>query len=45
MKDELFEELLQSVKEGGEILQGRRKAARTCRSESPTCAKCAEGTG
>jgi putative transcriptional regulator len=28
MKEELFQELLQSVKEGGEILQGRRKAAR-----------------
>jgi putative transcriptional regulator len=35
MKEELFEELLQSVKEGGEILQGRRKAARTSQVGEP----------
>lgn len=29
MKDELFSELIASVKEGGEILSGKKEAART----------------
>jgi putative transcriptional regulator len=35
MKEELFEELLQSVKEGGEILQGRRKPSRAFQVGEP----------
>jgi putative transcriptional regulator len=35
MKDELFEELLESVREGGAILRGKRRAARRTRMEEP----------
>ena len=35
MKAELFEELLQSVREGGEILRGRRKPSREFRVDEP----------
>jgi putative transcriptional regulator len=35
MKEELFEELLQSVKEGGEILQGRRKPSKVFQVGEP----------
>jgi len=35
MKEELFEELLQSVREGGEILRGRRKPSRAFRVDEP----------
>jgi putative transcriptional regulator len=35
MKAELFEELLQSVREGGEILRGRRKPSRAFRVDEP----------
>ena len=35
MKKELFEELLQSVREGGEILRGRRKPSRTFQVDEP----------
>jgi putative transcriptional regulator len=35
MKKELFEELLQSVREGGEILRGRRKPSRVFQVEEP----------
>jgi putative transcriptional regulator len=35
MKEELFEELLQSVKEGGDILHGRRKPSRAFQAGEP----------
>lgn len=35
MSDELFEELLQSVREGGAILRGEKEASRTFRIEAP----------
>jgi len=35
MKEELFEELLQSVREGGEILRGRRKPSRMFQVDEP----------
>ena len=35
MKDELFEELLESVKQGGEILKGSRKAKRVFNFSEP----------
>ena len=35
MREELFEELLQSVKEGGEILRGRRKPSRAFQVDEP----------
>ncbi len=35
MKDELFEELLASVKQGGEILRGSRKAKRVFNFSEP----------
>jgi putative transcriptional regulator len=35
MKDKLFEELLQSVREGGAILRGRRKPARVFPVDEP----------
>jgi putative transcriptional regulator len=35
MKDALFEELLKSVKQGGEILKGSRKAKRVFNFEEP----------
>lgn len=35
MKDELFDELVTSVREGGKILRGEAKPARTFTMESP----------
>jgi putative transcriptional regulator len=35
MKDKLFEELLQSVREGGAILRGRRKPSRVFYLDEP----------
>jgi putative transcriptional regulator len=35
MKKKLFEELLQSVREGGSILKGKRRASRTFRVDEP----------
>ncbi|HBL26411.1 MAG TPA: transcriptional regulator [Acidobacteria bacterium] len=35
MKQELFEELFASVREGGEILRGERSAARSFRFDEP----------
>ena len=35
MKEELFEEFLQSVREGGEVLRGRRKPSRAFRVDEP----------
>jgi putative transcriptional regulator len=35
MKKELFDELLESVREGGEILRGERKAARSFQFDVP----------
>jgi putative transcriptional regulator len=35
MKDELFEELLTSVREGGRILRGRTKASRSFEIKEP----------
>ena len=35
MKDELFEELLESVREGGAIVRGKRRAARRTNMEEP----------
>lgn len=35
MKAELFDELLESVREGGAILRGERRAARAFRLETP----------
>jgi putative transcriptional regulator len=35
MKQELFEELLQSVREGGEILKGQRKPSRVFHVDEP----------
>jgi len=35
MKKELFDELLESVREGGTILKGKRRASRTFRVDEP----------
>jgi putative transcriptional regulator len=35
MKDELFEELLQSIEEGGKILKGKKKAGREFNFDNP----------
>lgn len=35
MKEELFDQLLESVKEGGEILRGERKPSRIFRFAEP----------
>ena len=35
MKDKLFQELLESVKQGGEIIRGERKASREFDFENP----------
>jgi putative transcriptional regulator len=35
MRDELFNELLQSVREGGKILRGRKKASREFNFDNP----------
>ncbi len=39
MKKELFDELLQSVREGGEILRGKRRPSRSLRIEEPDIRK------
>ncbi|MDX1428713.1 MAG: helix-turn-helix domain-containing protein [Rhodothermales bacterium] len=38
MKDELFDELIQSVREGGAILRGEKEASRTWVVEDPDVA-------
>jgi putative transcriptional regulator len=43
MKEELFEELLQGVKEGGEILRGRRRLSRAFRIDEPDVRAVREG--
>ena len=43
MKDELFSELIASVKEGGEILSGEKEAARTFRLEPLDIKRVREG--
>ena len=35
MNDKLFHELLESVKQGGEIIRGKRKASRVFKFENP----------
>ncbi len=35
MKEELFEELLKSVEEGGKILKGKKKASREFNFDNP----------
>jgi putative transcriptional regulator len=45
MKDELFKELVKSVREGGAILRGEKKAARTYVSDDPDVAKIREAFG
>ena len=35
MKEELFNELLESIKEGGELIQGKRKANRIFHFDQP----------
>jgi len=35
MKDKLFQELLESVKQGGEIIRGEKKASRTFDFKNP----------
>jgi putative transcriptional regulator len=43
MKEELFEELLQSVREGGEILRGRRRPSRVFQVDEPDVRAVREG--
>lgn len=45
MKDELFEELVQSVKEGGAILRGEHEPSRTMCFEDPDVAVIREEYG
>ena len=45
MKDELFAELMESVKEGGEILKGTKKPARAWVVEEPDVADIRERYG
>lgn len=45
MKEELFAELLESVREGGAILRGRMKPSRTFRFEEPDVRAVREGYG
>lgn len=42
LSDELFEELLQSVREGGAILRGEKEASRTFKIEAPDVARIRE---
>lgn len=39
MKDEMFEELVASVREGGAILRGEKEAAKSTRIDAPDVAK------
>ncbi|PKN91495.1 MAG: transcriptional regulator [Chloroflexi bacterium HGW-Chloroflexi-6] len=43
MKEELFTELLESVREGGEILRGEKNASRTFTLEKPDVQKIRAG--
>jgi putative transcriptional regulator len=43
MKDELFEELIASVREGGKILRGKKKPSRTFVIEAPNVKKIRTG--
>lgn len=45
MRDELFDELLASVREGGAILRGEKKPARQTRYGDPSVAKIREEYG
>lgn len=45
MKDELFSELVESLKEGGAILRGEKRAARETRVEDPDVVAIREGYG
>ncbi|NNE47440.1 MAG: helix-turn-helix domain-containing protein [Rhodothermales bacterium] len=45
MKDELFEELVQSVKEGGAILRGEQEPSRTMSFDDPDVAVIREEYG
>jgi putative transcriptional regulator len=45
MKDELFAELLDSVRQGGEILKGRRKASRSFNWEDPNVSQIRKSYG
>ncbi len=45
MKKELFDELLESVREGGEILRGERQAARSFRFDVPDVRSVREKSG
>ncbi|NMC47291.1 MAG: helix-turn-helix domain-containing protein [Chloroflexi bacterium] len=43
MKEEIFDELIASVKEGGAILRGEKKAARKFHMEAPDIKQIREG--
>jgi putative transcriptional regulator len=43
MKDELFDELVSSIREGGAILRGERAAARTIKIDAPNIKKIRSG--
>ena len=45
MKKELFEELMESVRQGGKILRGKRKASRTFRLPEPDVRKIRQAYG
>ncbi len=45
MKKELFEELIESVRQGGRILRGERKASRTFRLPEPDVRKIRQAYG
>ena len=45
MKDELFSELVESLREGGAILRGEKGATRETRVEDPDVATIREGYG
>lgn len=45
MKKELFDELIESVREGGAILRGERSASRTYRFEEPDVRRLRERHG
>ncbi len=45
MRDELFEELKESIKQGGKILKGKKKPSREFRFENPDPKKIRERLG
>jgi len=45
MRDELFEELTESIKQGGKILRGKKKPKREFNFENPDPKKIREGLG